>query len=83
MTTFAFLFETQFQDAIQLATQITLVSREKSNYVVNYKRIITVDFSVTTYLVGRNNSYLDPRIRQTVSTKRTLREHDTENYYGK
>ena len=29
MTTFAFLFETtQFQDAIQLATQITLVSRK-------------------------------------------------------
>ena len=64
-------------------TQTTLALREKANYEVNYKRIKTVDFFVTTYFVGQINNHHDPRIRQTVSTKRTLREHDTERYYGK
>ena len=64
-------------------TQTTLVLREKANYEVIYKRIKTVDFFVLNYFVGRNNNRHDPRIRQTVSTKRTLREHDTERYYGK
>ena len=63
--------------------QITLVLREKANYEVNYKTIKTVSFFVTTYLVGRSNSHHVPRVRQTASTKHTLREHDTERYYWK
>ena len=63
--------------------QITLASREKANYEVNYKRIKAVNFFVTNYLVGRSNNHHVPTMRQTVSTKRTLREHDTERYNGK
>ena len=37
---------------------------------------------MTAYLVGRKNKHHDPRIRQIASTKPTLREHDTERYYG-
>ena len=56
---------------------------EKANYEVNDKSIKGVNFFATTCLVGQNNNHHVPRIRQTASTKCTLREHDIERYYAK
>ena len=83
MTTFTFPFETQFRAAIQSADWNKISIERKANYVVNYKRIKTINFLVTTYLEGRNNNHHDPRMRKTASTKRIMREHNTEMYYGK